>query len=175
MIPASLLNHLWQSTFFAAAAWLLALALRENRAHVRFWLWFAASCKFLVPFSVLVTIGSQFEWRAPGDLPLPLSVVMDQISQPFASLAPDLLATAPRAVSWSPAVLFYLWLCGFLAVAFAWALSMGRIKEVLRLKHELGLGSARLPEAVRSISPPLRIATARRTSWVWMAAHQRMG
>jgi hypothetical protein len=30
---AAIPNHLWQSTLFAAAAWLLALALGRNRAH----------------------------------------------------------------------------------------------------------------------------------------------
>ena len=29
-------NHLWQSTFFAAAAGLLTLTLRGNRASVRY-------------------------------------------------------------------------------------------------------------------------------------------
>ena len=52
MIPAYLLNHLWQSTLFVAAAGLLSLVLRGNRAQVRYWLWFAASFKFLVPFFI---------------------------------------------------------------------------------------------------------------------------
>ena len=63
MIPANLsdlANHLWQSTLFAAAAWLLTLALQKNRAAVRHGLWLAASLKFLVPFSLLVGAGSQF-------------------------------------------------------------------------------------------------------------------
>ncbi len=40
MIPASVLNHLWQSTMFAAATGLLTLPLKKNRAAVRYWLWF---------------------------------------------------------------------------------------------------------------------------------------
>lgn len=36
-------NPLWQSTLFAAAAGLVALALRRNRASVRYWVWFSAS------------------------------------------------------------------------------------------------------------------------------------
>src|SRR5688500_15099402 len=63
MIPASLspiANHLWQSTLFTVAAWLLTLALRKNRAAIRYWLWLAASLKFVVPFSLLVSTGSQF-------------------------------------------------------------------------------------------------------------------
>ncbi len=45
-------NHLWQSTLFAVAAGLLTLALRKNHARARYWLWLAASLKFLVPFSL---------------------------------------------------------------------------------------------------------------------------
>ena len=47
---ADIFNHLWQSTLFAAAVALLALAFRRNRARLRYGLWFAASIKFLVPF-----------------------------------------------------------------------------------------------------------------------------
>jgi len=50
------LNHLWQSTIFAAAAGLLTVAFRRNGAHVRYWLWFGASAKFLIPFAVLPAI-----------------------------------------------------------------------------------------------------------------------
>ena len=41
-------NHLWQSTVFAAVAALLTLLLRKNHARTRYWLWLAASLKFLV-------------------------------------------------------------------------------------------------------------------------------
>ncbi len=46
-----LANHLWQSTLCIAVAWLLTLALRNNRAAARYWVWLAASVKFLIPFS----------------------------------------------------------------------------------------------------------------------------
>lgn len=52
------MNHLWQSTWFALAAALLTLAFRKNRAQVRYWLWLAASIKFLIPFSILMSLGS---------------------------------------------------------------------------------------------------------------------
>jgi hypothetical protein len=62
-LPSALVNHLWQSTLFVAMVWLAALALRRNGARVRYWLWVAGSVKFLVPCSVLVSLGAQFEWR----------------------------------------------------------------------------------------------------------------
>jgi len=58
-------NHLWQSTLFAVAAGLLTLVLRKNHARARYWLWLAASLKFLIPFSTLVVIGSRLSsWHA---------------------------------------------------------------------------------------------------------------
>lgn len=52
-------NHLWQSTLFAAAVALLVPLVRNDGAHVRYWLWWAASVKFLVPFSLLVWLGDR--------------------------------------------------------------------------------------------------------------------
>ena len=65
-------NNLWQSTVFALAAWLLTiLALRKNRAAVRYWVWFAASVKFLIPFSLLVSIGNEFAWHSSPTITQP--------------------------------------------------------------------------------------------------------
>ncbi len=63
MIPeilssVSVANHLWQSTVFACAAGLLTLALRKNPARVRHRIWVVASLKFLVPFSLLIALGT---------------------------------------------------------------------------------------------------------------------
>jgi len=62
MIPeyalSALANHVWQSTLFASAAWLLALSLGKHHAQPRHWIWLTASVKFLVPFSLL--IGNHF-------------------------------------------------------------------------------------------------------------------
>jgi hypothetical protein len=125
MIPAYLLplaNHLWQSTLFAAAAGLLTLAFRNNRAPVRYWLWLAASVKFLIPFSLLVGIGSQLDWRtAPAPTPTQLSFVMQQIGQPFEPPAPGPgLVALPPPPSRLPAILFGVWLCGFMTGALSW-------------------------------------------------------
>src|SRR5437870_7751474 len=71
-IAPALGNHLWQSTLFAITVGLLTLILRKNQARARYWLWLAASVKFLIPFSVLVGMGSHLPWstvphgRKPG-------------------------------------------------------------------------------------------------------------
>ena len=62
-----LFDHLWQSTLVAAALGLLTLAFRRNAASVRYGLWFAASVKFLVPFSALMALGETlFRAGAPA-------------------------------------------------------------------------------------------------------------
>lgn len=53
-----LLNHLWQSTLCMGLAGVLTLGLRQNSASVRFWVWFAASVKFLVPFIALTALSA---------------------------------------------------------------------------------------------------------------------
>src|SRR5262245_41673112 len=101
MIPEylpPLANHVWQSTMVAAASALLALILRNNSARVRYCVWFVASMKFLIPFSLIVTIGHQFEWRAaPAITQLPISTVAE-IGAPFSATAPFPmpLAAAPK-------------------------------------------------------------------------------
>lgn len=57
---AAITNHLWQSTVFGAVAGLLTLVLRKNHASARYWVWLAASVKFLAPFALLVALGSHF-------------------------------------------------------------------------------------------------------------------
>jgi bla regulator protein blaR1 len=153
MLP-TLMNHLWQSTLFAAAAGLLTLALRNYRAPVRYWLWLTASVKFLVPFALLVTLGSHVEWRkAPAPAPIPtatapLPSVIEQISQPF----PPLPANTPRTPINLPAVLLCLWSCGFSIVVFGWARQWLRLRTALRSASPLPLN---LP--IRVMSSPARL------------------
>jgi bla regulator protein blaR1 len=59
--------HLWQSTLFAAAAAPLTLAFRTNKAQVRYWLWLIASYKFLIPFTLLMSLGGHIPW-APSSI-----------------------------------------------------------------------------------------------------------
>ena len=113
-------NHLWQSTGFAAVAVLLALALRANHARARYWLWLAASVKFLVPFSVLAGIGASLgRWFVPATPISRLPLVMQQIVQPFAPVQDSPLpaaASAPVTANLLPALLLVFWFCGFVAV-----------------------------------------------------------
>jgi beta-lactamase regulating signal transducer with metallopeptidase domain len=149
MIPSiltPLANHLWQSTLFVAAIWLIILALRKNRAAVRHRLWLVASVKFLVPFTVLASCGSYFQW--PVDtVPTPpraVAAVAHSISEPFAvpepSVVPPALAIAPTpAPGRIPAVLLLVWLCGFATSIVWWAVRWSQLRRMLRRATPLNL------------------------------------
>jgi beta-lactamase regulating signal transducer with metallopeptidase domain len=64
--------HVWQSTWFAMFAALLVLLVRKESARIRFVIWFAASLKFLIPFSWLTAIGGVFSIQTDQDTLLPL-------------------------------------------------------------------------------------------------------
>src|SRR5262249_23742359 len=131
MIPeylSPLANHLWQSTIVAGLAAVLALALRKNAARVRYWLWLVPAAKFLFPFSLLVNIGHQFEWRtAPAITQRPIYTVAD-FSMPFA-VTPNVqvLPSAAPNVNPIPLILFSVWLCGFAVSVWFWIRSWRRI------------------------------------------------
>jgi bla regulator protein blaR1 len=109
-----LTNHLWQSTLFVVAAGLLAIACHKNRAPIRYWLWLSASLKFLVPFSLLVSLGSHLGWLPTSKkiATQAVSFTMVQITRPFSG--PLSFATStPRTTHWFPIAILGLWLCGF--------------------------------------------------------------
>ena len=125
-------DHLWQSTVCAVVAGLLTLALRRNQARVRYWLWLAASIKFLVPFSVLVALGNRFAWRHISNAGGALYVAIEQVGQPFTQAAPAVVQAAPtptlaRMLHLLP-IAAGVWLCGFLTVLGIWAARWLRIR-----------------------------------------------
>jgi uncharacterized protein (TIGR03435 family) len=128
-----LTNHLWQSTLFAAAAALLALAFRHNQAQVRYWLWLSASIKFFVPFSLLMSLGSHLEWVHPAQQGEAVALRMLQVSIPFPNVirSAPALAEAPPALHWGWAILA-VWGCGILAVAVTRLRVWLRVREALR-------------------------------------------
>jgi uncharacterized protein (TIGR03435 family) len=128
-------NHLWQSTLFAGVAGLLTLLLRNNRARVRHWVWLAASWKFLIPFSVLVSLGGQIHWRKfPETMHANFPVVMDEVSRPFAvpvASPASMPEGAPRANA-VPTILWTIWACGFLGISCSWWIRWRRVQEAVR-------------------------------------------
>jgi uncharacterized protein (TIGR03435 family) len=143
MIPIDLpavANHIWQSTLWAGVMWLLSWALKENRATVRYWLWVAASAKFLIPFSLFVSIGNHLAWRtvaATGRLQW--QAVVDNVSRPFAAPAPISQPTAAAALNSVPALLLGIWGCGFAASALFWLRCWSRTRAVRQCATPLPL------------------------------------
>src|SRR5579863_7273288 len=116
MIPAAfipLASHLWQSTLFAVALGLLTLALRPNRARVRYSLWLAASYKFLLPFSWLVSFGNHFQWRAaPAIVPSTFTAVAEVASPPIFLSELPAVRPAPHPMPWLLYAIWALWAGG---------------------------------------------------------------
>jgi len=132
-------NHLWQSTVFVIMAGALTLLLRKNQARARYWLWLAASVKFLIPFSLLIGIGSHLAWsRGSAGTRAGLYFAMQEVSQPFSQPTTSMISrAAPSAASPSlthllPALLAAVWLCGFLVVVCVWYMRWRRISAAIR-------------------------------------------
>jgi uncharacterized protein (TIGR03435 family) len=136
MIPAYLSglgNHLWQSTVFAAVAGLLTLGFRNHRAGVRYGLWLAASVKFLVPFSLLLSAGSQIPWRAaPAARAVALPIAVREIGEPFAVHPFQQSVTMAQHTDWALAVVFAIWFCGFAISVLSWVHQWRRIRAAVR-------------------------------------------
>jgi bla regulator protein BlaR1 len=141
-------NHLWQSTLFAIAAGLLTLALRKNHARARYWLWLAASLKFLVPFSLLTALGSRLTWsRASAATQGALSFVIEQVSRPFAQQG---VSQSPQTLlAGLPAILAVAWICGFVAVLMIWFARWRRVSAGIR--NAAPLHEGREVEALRRL------------------------
>jgi len=167
-------NHLWQSTLVVVAAGLLAVALRKNQARGRYWLWLAASVKFLIPFSGLVAIGNHLAWwRGAAGSNAGLYVAVEEIGQPFTQTASSAVSHSAPAVASSgmshlfPAMLAAMWLCGFVAVLVLWCVRWGRISAAIRgsvpLKEGREVEALRRVERVAGVRQPVEMLLSRAT------------
>lgn len=143
-IAPALANHLWQSTLFAAAAALLTLALRKNSARVRYVIWLVASLKFLVPFSLLVAVGSLFSWRHVPVSTTSGMYMVEVVGQPFTKpLTVNTVVPAPIAsgsVMQLLPPLLCVWLIGVVAVLCVWIVRWWRVANSLRKARPLTEG-----------------------------------
>jgi beta-lactamase regulating signal transducer with metallopeptidase domain len=153
---AAILDHLWQSTLFTLCVGILTLILRRNGAHVRYGLWFLASLKFLIPFSLLTLAGRRLIHPVVSTYAIAPSTVdaVEHVAQPF-SFTPvpaSLAATAPH--SNVTAILLALWIAGVVAVGLLWFTRWSRLSAALRYARPLPM-SARLPVPVKSTASVL--------------------
>ncbi|HTZ72868.1 MAG TPA: M56 family metallopeptidase [Candidatus Aquilonibacter sp.] len=134
-------NHLWQSTVLVGMIWLVTLGLKRNRAAVRYWLWFAASVKFLVPFSLLVVLGSRLSWQTAAPIAQPQwSFVVDNAIQPFAASTASTQALSPHASFTLAPILIGVWLCGVAVGVAFWLKFWMQMRRIRRNATTLSLG-----------------------------------
>ena len=119
----AIVNHLWQSTLFLFFIGALCYLLRRDGAHIRYWLWWTASIKFLLPFSALAAAGQWLASRtALSPVPEAWSNTMTVIARPFAGDGPA-MSPAPIVIS--------LWTAGSLLLIGAWAWRARRLRATL--------------------------------------------
>jgi bla regulator protein BlaR1 len=144
-------NHLWQSSCFLLLAGLLAYALRKNSARIRYWVWLSASLKFLVPFALLVNVGSVIP--RPDRQPVPVSApvfsyTLVQIAEPF-SLSPEPIVPARATGQWLPIAIGIVWGLGVLALLLLRCRGWLRVRATLRTGTPIDL-----PIPVRALVTP---------------------
>jgi beta-lactamase regulating signal transducer with metallopeptidase domain len=155
-VTGELANHLWQSTLFAAAAWLMVAALRNNNASVRYWVWFSASLKFFVPFSLLMNLGAQFRWtplmnKAAAPMVLDVSSV---IAPSGSAVMPFRASTIHSSDDWARVILFGIWICGTTVIALRRFQGWRRVRAMLR--ESTAFASPQVPGTEDQRSIPAR-------------------
>jgi bla regulator protein BlaR1 len=115
----ALLDHLWQSTLFCAAVWLITLTLRHNGAAIRHQLWMLASLKFLVPFSALYAIGAMAGLPSPVESqPTFLNAAREAVSPVMSPVIT--LRAAPEFAATFASLAGAAWFSGAAFLALRW-------------------------------------------------------
>jgi bla regulator protein blaR1 len=151
MTTQFIINHLWQSSCFALLAGLLAFVLRKNSPKVRYWVWLSASLKFLMPFALLVSLGSMVPRPAPHPVSIATPVFQNtlvQIAEPF---SPASKATVPAhaPIHWVLVAIGVVWALGSLAITLARCRSWLGVRAALRASTPI-----ELPIPIRALITP---------------------
>jgi beta-lactamase regulating signal transducer with metallopeptidase domain len=148
---AALINHLWQSTLFCGGAWLITLALRDNGASLRHWIWMLASLKFLVPFSLLFLVGSYIGLPVARSADIQPLVFGDALQSASVLVSPTSALRATETGAWSIAlmVLLAIWIGGALVVGTRWLLGWLAADSLVRAARPApgALPDARITDA----------------------------
>lgn len=159
--------HILQSTVFVALVWLLTLAMRNYPARVRFSLWMAGSVKFLLPFALLISLGTHSAQtnRSPLE-PTKLYSAIREISQPFATDShptDKVSATAHRVPDLSRlfTLIAGVWFCGSLLtlarLTRQWWSARRLVMEATTISDGREVNALRRTEARTRIRKPIAI------------------
>ena len=162
-------NHLWQSTLFVVLAAILVLALRKNQGRVRYGVWLTASMKFLLPFSLLIALGSHLaKPRASTPAQAVVYSAVEDFSQPFAGPEMPSIPQAPAPVSrfhLLPPIIVAVWLAGIIVVLLVWSAGWIRVSLMVRravpLKRGPEVEALRRLESSFGIRKPIRLVLSR--------------
>jgi bla regulator protein BlaR1 len=155
-IWAALGNHLWQSTLFAIAAATLTLTFRKNQAQLRYRIYLAASLKFLIPFSPLISLGSHWARLNPSSETEPVFYfVVRTVGQPF-DQGPSL-----RLMPW---LILLLWLSGMATAVGLWCIRWKRVAVAIRGSVPMSRG--REVDVLRAVQ---RAAGMRQPMTLWLS------
>lgn len=163
-----LVNHLWQSSLFAAGVWLATLLLRKNQARVRYMLWLSASIKFLIPFSLLIGLGGFLPKpsHTPKEPYAALYSTADVIAQPFADntqmpvpFSAHTSIHRERFTAYLPVVLALVWFGGAVTCLLVWYARWKQVCVMLKraVPAEQGREVATLRRMKTSIVGNIRI------------------
>ena len=129
----------------------LTLLLRRYAASLRFWVWFAASVKFLVPFSVLMAMGAVVTLPMAPMLPDgPALEVLQDTAAPFTT-APVASVVPDGPGNWIT-VLIAAWAAGTFLALLIWAMRWLELRALVRAARPLTIPLA--------ISAPLPVLTS---------------
>ncbi len=155
-MAAFLLTHLWQSTLVLLAAWALARACRHNAAAVRYWIWFVASAKFLVPLPLLQQLGDRLGRSFPEPLPVNVALV-ETANAMFVPSIPQGLVLGHALLSPLAVVAAGIWALGAALLCLRWILQWNAIRSLL----------AFAPQVSMDLPAPVRITADERTTGVF--------
>ena len=157
-------DHLWQSTLITAAAVVVAMLLKRHSAAVRYWVWFGASAKFLVPIAALVAIGGYSSWRSVEVVPYREGpVLIETVSQPFTGEGVALRTPRPRAAADTtimnglPTALLVLWAAGAAFFVLRSLLHWYRIRTIAR--DAVPMSAGREVEILRTLERDMGFTT----------------
>ncbi len=143
---AALADHLWQSTLLAGAAGMLTLMLRHNGARARFWLWFAASLKFLLPFTLLAMIGEKLAQLLPVSRTI---LIIPSAAERFSAPAHTLAVPHTQGPDVFP-LLLGIWLLGFCVILALRASRWWKLRAMIAAASDISLALPGAPVAIKS-------------------------
>ena len=135
-MTGALINHVWQSSLFCLLVWILVRICRDNRASLRHWLWVSASLKFLLPVSLLMSLGGYLNF-APAALKVGTQIAAPAVSltlMPVRQATSTSVSEAPDDTNqdWPTVIALATWTLGLALIARL------RIRQALEIRDAVG-------------------------------------